>query len=416
MTTQTTANPAAQFNEGMYLAFYNDIDALVPSTYATGLDHYNAVGQFLGANKKEGFFTGTSGNDTVTGFGDDMDLYGVGITATFTPGSGPNGPAAFMPSSFGVGEKDVLVGRNDPAKEDGFFLSVPNGSYSRTNATSGMLFGTSSRLYVGQGEKDFARAKNFNSEYDYVSLSGSPDEYIYRYRADKAAPGGVSLKIYTKDEKDLVGIVEGIHDYQPRAFLADGTFRLSGRVPARGFNDAVYDAINGVSGGLDHYAKTGQYKPKTITGVFSGAAAGSPTTNSTTPANGNDTIIAYGRKTQIAGVDLLMEGGFVKAGNNGVGQKDVLVGSLDGVDEFLFGVGNQQLYVGDANDTSGFATVKNFQHRKDSIVLAGPKTGYQLAVVNGSTEIRTVGNDLIGIVEDVTCLSAFNVGTQTIVR
>jgi hypothetical protein len=411
----TTPPNAAQFNEQMYLAFYNDLDAAVPATYATGLDHFIAVGQFFGPAKKEAFFTGTSGNDTITGFGDDIDLVGVSIASTFTPGSGPNGPATFTPGSFGVGEKDVLLGRNNPAAEDGFFLSVQNGNYSRTNATSGMLYGNSSRLYVGKGNRDFARMKNFNPEYDYVSLSGSAEDYIYRYRADSSAPGGVALRILTKEEKDLVGILEGIHDVQVRSILPDNTFRLSGRVPARGFNDAVYDAINGVSGGLTQYVTTGQYS-QGISGFFSGAAAGSPTTNSSTPANGNDTLIAYGRRTKITGVDVSMVDGVVTAGNTGVGQKDVLVGSMDGVDEFLLGIGSQKLYVGDANDTTGFATIKNFQKSIDRVVLAGPKTDYQLSIVNGSTEIRTTGNDLVGIVEDVSNLNAFNVGTQTIIR
>lgn len=246
-----------------------------------------------------------------------------------------------------------------------------------------------------------------------TSLSGSPADYIYRYRADDAAPEGVSLKIFTRVEKDLVGIVEGIHNVQVRNPLPDKTFRLSGRVAGRGFNDAVYDEINEVSGGLTQYATTGQYEGET--GVFSGAAAGSPTSNSSTPADGNDTLIAYGRKTQISGVDLSITNDVVTAGNNGIGQKDVLVGSLDGKDEFLLGVGNQQLYVGDVNDTKGFAVIKNFE-RRDRVVLAGNKAGYQLTTVGSNTEIRTVGNDLVGIVEGVTALRAFNVDSQTIVR
>jgi hypothetical protein len=415
------ASPVSQFNESMYRAFYNDLDAQIPTNYPTGLDHYRAVGQFFGPNKKEGFFTGDSGNNIITGFGDDIDMYGVGVTATFTPNSGPNGPAIFTPDSFGVGERDILVGRNSPSHEDGFFISVPHGEYSRTNATSGMLFGESARLYVGMGNQDFARVVNFNEEYDYVSLSGDAKDYIYRYRADSKAPGGYSLRILTQEEKDLVAIVEGINDVQPRNFVADHTFRLSGRVEARGFNDEVYDKINGVVGGLEDYVKNGQFNGKT--GVFSGAPNGSPTSNSSTPANGNDTLIAYGAKgntaiisgvgLSVSGDNLMVESGF------GTGQVDTLIGSNDTRDRFWLGVGTDlnpegamAFYTG--NGDSDYAVIQNYQLR-DRVILAGEISDYTYTSVGSNVEIRTIdNNDLIGIVENVSSvLSTNSLGNDT---
>jgi hypothetical protein len=400
-------SPVSLFNESIYRAFYNDLDAVIPSQYPKGIDHFQAVGRFFGPNKKEGFFTGDSGNNIITGFGDDMDMYGVALTATFTPGSGASGPAIFTPGSFGVGERDTLVGRNNPSYEDGFFLSVPNGSYSRTGASTGMTFGTSSRLYVGQGNQDFARAVNFNPEYDYVSLSGPPKDYIYKYQTDQKAPGGYSLKIYTKAENDLVGIVEGINDVQPRNFLKDNSFRLSGRVPARGFNDAVYDSLNGVSGGLNHYVTTGQSSDKT--GVFSGAPKGSPTTNSSDPANGNDTLIAYGannNKTILSGVGLSIDsatGKIAVESGAGTNQVDVLIGA-PGRDEFWLGAGDdiivpaQSFYVG--GGSADYATIQNYQTR-DLVILAGAKADYSFTAKGSNFEISK-GGDLIGIVEGVT--------------
>jgi hypothetical protein len=401
-----------QFNESMYRAFYNDLDVLVGEgkTYPTAFDHYLAIGQFLVPAKKEAFYTGTNGDDTVTGIGADIDLYGVDIKATFTSGSGPNSrttPANFKPQSFGVGEKDTLVGRDDEALEDGFFLSVVNGDYSRTGGTSGMTFGTSSRLYVGQGDQDFARAKNFNIGLDYVSLSGGAKDYIYRYKADSLAPGGYSLNILTKKERDLVGVVEGIKDFQPRNFLADGSFRLSGRVPTRGFNDAVYDltSLGGATGGLENYVKFGQAKG--LTGVFSGAAAGSPTLNSTTAATGSDTVIAYGKKTLISGVELSVVNGVVEAGT-GAGQKDVLVGSLDGVDEFLLGFAPSSKATGSARSfylgggVNDFATIQNYESR-DRVLVAGDAKDYAFKSIDGNIEISK-GGDLIAKVEGAAAL------------
>ena len=411
--------PISLFNESVYLAFYNDLDAVIPSQYPTGIDHFQAVGRFFGPNKKEGFFTGDSGNNTITGFGDDMDMYGVALTATFTPGSGANGPAVFTPGSFGVGERDTLVGRNSPSYEDGFFLSVPNGSYSRTGASTGMTFGTSSRLYVGQKNQDFARVVNFNPEYDYVSLAGAAKDYIYRYQTDNKAPGGYSLKIYTKAENDLVGIVEGINDVQPRNLLADNSFRLSGRVPARGFNDAVYDSLNGVSGGLNHYVTTGQSSDKT--GVFSGAPNGSPTSNSSTPANGNDTLIAYGagNSTVISGVGLSLDsnGKIVAESGLGANQKDVLIGGDNTKDDFWLGIGDdfilgtgsaQSFYVG--GGSNDYATIQNYQ-RRDNVILAGSKADYTFTVSSNKVEISK-GGDLIGIVEGASGVGATKVLTN----
>ncbi len=410
----------SQFNASVYLALYNDLDAVIPSQYPTAIDHFQQVGRFFGPNKKEGFFTGDSGNNIITGFGDDIDMYGVSLTATFTPGSGASGPAVFTPGSFGVGERDTLVGRNSPFYEDGFFLSVPNGSYSRTGASTGMTFGTSNRLYVGQGSQDFARVVNFNPEYDYVSLSGAPKDYVYKYQTDNKAPGGYSLKIYTKAENDLVGIVEGINDVQPRNFLADTTFRLSGRVPARGFNDALYDSLNGVSGGLTDYVTNGQSNGKI--GIFSGAPNGSPTTNSSSPANGNDTLIAYGagNKTILSGVGLSLDssGKIVAESGLGATTSDVLIGGENTKDDFWLGIGDdlimgtgsgaQSFYVG-----SGSATIQNYQKR-DNVILAGGTIDYTFTANGGNIEINKDG-DLIGIVEGVSGIGSTKVlGNGTI--
>lgn len=412
------------FNESLYKGFYNDLDAVIPSTFPDGITHFQQVGRFFGANKKEGFFTGDAGNNIITGFGDDMDLYGVNITATFTSGSGPTGPVTFTPSSFGVGERDTLVGRNSPFYEDGFFLSVLNGNYSRTGASSGMTAGQSSRLYVGMGTQDFARAVNFNQEYDYVSLSGAPKDYTYRYRVDSQAPGGYSLRILTKAENDLVGIVEGINDVQPRAFLADNTFRLSGRVPARGFNDAVYDKINGVSGGLQNYVTDGQFNGKT--GVFSGAPNGSPTINSSPITSGNDTLIAYGarsNKTIISGVGLSVSGDDLMVDPNlGNGEKDTLVGSPDTRDCFWLGVGtdinsggSQSFY--NSQGINDFARIQNYQSN-DRVLLAGNAINYGYFSTGGNIEIMKTNNspsELIGIVEGVTGIlsSSYNSTNDT---
>ncbi len=211
----------------------------------------------------------------------------------------------------------------------------------------------------------------------------------------------------TKKEKDLVGVIEGIKDFQPRAFLPDGIFRLSGRVIARGFNDAVYDltSLGGATGGQENYVKFGQAKG--LTGIFSGAAAGSPTSNSTTAANGSDTLIAYGKKTLLSGVELSVVKGAVEAGT-GAGQKDVLVGSLDGVDEFLLGFAPSSKAAGPARSfylgggVNDFATIQNYESR-DRVLVAGDVKDYAFKSIDGNIEISK-GGDLIAKVEGAAAL------------
>ncbi len=425
------ATAPSQFNEGAYLAFYNQLDALIPSTFPTGLEHYRQVGQFA-ATKLEAFYTGDSGNNVITGIGVDIDMVGVAVSVQFTPGSGPNStenPAIFTPLSYGVGERDLYVGRSETFIEDGFFLSVWDGEYSRTGATSGMTFGESSRLYVGEGNKDYARIVNFTPEFDYVSLSGElsgqvtgnaniplgghgAKDYIYRYRKDSQSPDGYSLKIYTKAENDLVGIVEGIHDVQPRNFLADVTFRLSGRIPARGFNDEVYDLYNNVTGGLEHYVTTGQFD-KNQFGVFSGAPIGSFQSNSSPITSANDTLISYGKKSLMSGVALSVftdEFGNKSVNSDpttGTGERDVLVGNVEGKEDFLLGFGSQTspltaFYVG--NGDADYALIQNYG-KGDRVLLAGSFDDYTIGEREGSFGIGggvtlSKNGDLIGIIED----------------
>jgi hypothetical protein len=79
------------FNEQLYRAAYAAIDNLITNglpapngvVYTTALDYYNGYGKFQSG--QEGFFTGSSDRDTITGSGAevngegglDVDLYGI---------------------------------------------------------------------------------------------------------------------------------------------------------------------------------------------------------------------------------------------------------------------------------------------------------------------------------------------------
>jgi hypothetical protein len=432
------------FNSTIYRAAYATVDNQITNglpapngvVYTNALDYYNGYGKTVPS--LEGFFTGSKGNDTVTGSGAevngnggvDVDLYGIDFTITdVTPTS-----VRITPKSLGIGEIDTLVGRTDPNLEDGFFLSALNGTFTTRNGLNNPVSGGTQGLYVGRGDRDFGRIQNFNSNKDYVSLSGAVNSFNYLYE------GNGDFKIYKQTGRgkgDLVGIVEsgadGPFDLQARRFLADNSFRLSGRVVGRGFNENLYLELNNLGGAvnsanaLSDYVSTGQFNKKI--GIFTGAAKGSPVSASSTPADGNDTIFSYGRnnKTILSGVSLSVgpDGNVAVESGFGDDQKDVLIGSFNTKDEFWLGIGNdlvgaaQSFYKENTPRESAFddfATIQNYQ-KQDRVILAGAVNDYSYASIGSTIQISTTGGDLIGIVENVTGIDstkAFSNGTFSI--
>jgi hypothetical protein len=413
------------FNEQLYRAAYTAIDNLITNglpapngvVYTTALDYYNGYGKFQ--NGQEGFFTGSSGRDTITGSGAevngegglDVDLYGIDYNINITSPTSVD----ITPKSTGIGEKDVLIGRTEENLEDGFFLSGLNGTFTTRQNLNNPVTGDSVPLYVGQGNKDFARIQNFTIGKDYVSLSGDPADYQYQYDQNG------DLKIYRKTgtgKGDLVGIVEdGPFDVQPRRFLADGTFRLSARVLDRGFNENIYLRLNDLEGSVDasdalaHYVQNATSDDDLI-GIFTGAKKGSPVSFSTGTADGNDTLIAYGaqnNQTILSGVSMSVSGGNIVVDSSfGTNEVDTLIGADNTKDNFILGVGTdfnttaRSFYVGGGN--ADYAIIENYQKR-DRVILAGSKDDYSFTPIGNTFEISTTGGDLVGIVEGVTGIS-----------
>jgi hypothetical protein len=412
------------FNEQLYRAAYTAIDNLITNglpapngvVYTTALDYYNGYGKFQ--NGQEGFFTGSSGRDTITGSGAevngegglDVDLYGIDYNINITSPTSVD----ITPKSTGIGEKDVLIGRTEENLEDGFFLSGLNGTFTTRQNLNNPVTGDSVPLYVGQGNKDFARIQNFTIGKDYVSLSGDPADYQYQYDQNG------DLKIYRKTgtgKGDLVGIVEdGPFDVQPRRFLADGTFRLSARVLDRGFNENIYLRLNDLEGSVDasdalaHYVQNATSDDDLI-GIFTGAKKGSPVSFSTGTADGNDTLIAYGAQNQtiLSGVSMSVSGGNIVVDSSfGTNEVDTLIGADNTKDNFILGVGTdfnttaRSFYVGGGN--ADYAIIENYQKR-DRVILAGSKDDYSFTPIGNTFEISTTGGDLVGIVEGVTGIS-----------
>ncbi|MGV0108503.1 hypothetical protein [Nostoc sp. DSM 114167] len=167
------------FNEQAYLLAYPDVAAAVNAgSFTSGLQHYEQVGQF--ENDRFGFFFGTNGNDTVTGFGEGNKLIaGLGFDVL------SNGSTV-----AGVGQIDTLIGTQG---QDVFLLGHP---------TLSSLTSTPQQFYVGGGNTDYALIQNFKRGSDKIVLEGAAQNYT-----SQVING--SLNISTSSG-DLVGIVEGV--------------------------------------------------------------------------------------------------------------------------------------------------------------------------------------------------------------
>lgn len=175
------------FNEQGYLLLYPDVAAAVADgAFSSGLQHYIQFGQFE-ANRTC-LFTGTTANDTITGFGARADITGIDIQYT-TPAD--PGKVDYYGINFGTGEVDTLIGGSG---RDLFYLGDET-----IFASTGSFFRS---FYVGNGSADYAIIRNF-SRGDVIQLGGSS---LSSYNLQ---PVNGNLNISTS-AGDLIGIVEGV--------------------------------------------------------------------------------------------------------------------------------------------------------------------------------------------------------------
>jgi Domain of unknown function (DUF4114) len=190
-----------KFDEDIYLEFTPDaVKAIADGKYKSGLEYYTQVGQITkneAGELGEGFFTGTSGNDSIFGFGGRNGLSGVGLTA----GDAKLGTLTF--DSLGVGEVDILFGSKG---ENNFLVSTFSNAASSTIAQP---------LYVGTGDKDYADIRDFDLKKDSVLLAGKASDYVL-----KDVDGNTQIST----NGDLIAIVKGIASNHLKLGTADPTF------------------------------------------------------------------------------------------------------------------------------------------------------------------------------------------------
>lgn len=184
------------FNQNYYYALYPNVSRAVASgQISSAQNHYIRNGRFDG---NIGFFSGTSGNDIVTGLGPSgTAILGISVDINATITGRPDPTAR----SLGTGEADVLIGSTGA---DSFGLGFGRSTFNPTIQ----------RFYIGQGNNDYAYIVGFEPGKDFIQLAGSPNEYTsttgaFGFTGNRT--GGVS--IFTTSG-DLVAAVEGVNSLQ----------------------------------------------------------------------------------------------------------------------------------------------------------------------------------------------------------
>lgn len=185
----------AGFNESFYLSRSPDVAAAVArGEFASGKSHFIRNGQL---ETRLAVFTGTRGDDIVTGTGQQTGIIGVEVDVIAS-----RGLPDVRPLSLGVNEIDLLTGG---VGFDTFLLGV---GISPANAFA-------QRFYVGGGDSDFAYIKNFERNRDSVQLAGRPSDYNIA-TGGTVRVGGVdrpAVSILT-NTGDRVAVIENVSTLQ----------------------------------------------------------------------------------------------------------------------------------------------------------------------------------------------------------
>jgi hypothetical protein len=387
--------PVETFNSDVYAAFNPDTAAEIGEgkPFKTVLDYYVQKGQFREDGGGHGFFNGSDGNDVLQGFGFDKDIFGVGIQSV--EGILP-GKVTITPTSTGEGQIDTMIGSQGV---DGFYSAIFN------EVDFSTFQGQSTQLYVGQGDRDYVRIKNFDPAKDYFTLSGQFEDFQFKVEEG-------NFKAYKGD--DLVAIIEDTANLQP-AFVEElaglNILEFKGDTPGLGFDETLYlnvypEVAALVNAGqfksaLDYHVQVGQYEELEEEGetelrgaIFAGTA-------------GNDTIIGWGGSTILSGVgyEANAEPFSFQPSTTGTGEKDLLIGQVGVTDEFVLGLFKNpgspeavKYYLGKGDED--YVTVRNFRVGEDSMLLAGTPEEYSFEDRDGNLRI-SAGGDLIAIAQGV---------------
>ena len=187
------------FNEFGYRDANPDVAAAIAAgALNSGLEHYIKFGQF--ENRTGVYFSGTSGNDTVSGFGNQDTICGVDLSpGACVIGGTPTGGECLDFRSLGVNEADLLIGG---AGNDTFVLGIIPNSRVYTPLS----------FYTGAGDADLAVIENFEVGKDRIQLAGFHiSDYLFQtYEVNVNIYYALNGGLGSVPSPDLVAVVRGV--------------------------------------------------------------------------------------------------------------------------------------------------------------------------------------------------------------
>jgi hypothetical protein len=205
---------------------------------------------------------------------------------------------------------------------------------------------------------------------------------------------------------------------QPSNTTASNPEPTPSNQPAKpSFDEALYLFVNPdvakliqqgkYKSGLDHYTQVGQTAKKPDGEGYESFFTGT---------EGNDTVQGFGKgdNAHFSGVAIEIVSKAkdslpLRPKSLGKGEKDILVGTQEGDNEFLLGSfitavnpKAEAFYVGEGD--ADYAQIQNFTPAKDAVILSGQPKQYKFELMGGNVRISTAEGDLVAIIEGITTL------------
>ncbi|CCI09447.1 beta strand repeat-containing protein [Microcystis aeruginosa] len=318
---------------------------------------------FTGTNGNDSI-TGTSGGDNIFGLDGNDTLSGLGGSDNIYGGNGNDSLNGGDGSDYFTNDagNDTINGGSGTDRYEVDYSSASSGLTMTYNTATG-----SGTITVGTETDTFTSIESFNgfkgTEYNDVIFGGTESEFYYYYGALSGGSGNDTIsgnagfdEIYGEDGND---VLNGGAD-NDQLYGGSGNDSLNGDAGDDYFtNEDGNDTINGGSG-IDRYEADYSYASSGLTMTYN-TATGSGTI---TVGTETDTFTSIENFNGFKGTeynDVIFSGTeneYYEGGLKGGGGNDTISGNAgddriygeDGNDVLNGGVGNDQLYGGNGND------------------------------------------------------------------
>ncbi|BAG02680.1 Calx-beta domain-containing protein [Microcystis aeruginosa] len=314
----------------------------------------NGNDNITGTSASDNIF-GLDGNDTLSGLGGSDNIYGGNGNDSLNGGDGSD----YFTNDAG---NDTINGGSGTDRYEVDYSSASSGLTMTYNTTTG-----SGTITVGTETDTFTSIESFNgfkgTEYNDVIFGGTESEFYYYYGALSGGSGNDTIsgnagfdEIYGEDGND---VLNGGAD-NDQLYGGSGNDSLNGDAGDDYFtNEDGNDTINGGSG-IDRYEADYSYASSGLTMTYN-TATGSGTITVGTETDTFTSIESFEGFKGTEYNDVIFggtENEYYEGGLKGGGGNDTISGNAgfdriygeDGNDVLNGGVGNDQLYGGNGND------------------------------------------------------------------